>query len=563
MNKHQGSFFRRWKHRFIGLTGALLFCLPAQAFSQSTELTSRDNHALLYAHQLGFTSSGAPSVRIRIADGLEKLRFVPQGDFRVMPAGNGGAVIELKGGRVYEVTLKNAQPGHYQHGVIIGRAESVEALADSRSECVARGFECEIVPIGSVFALRGNVFDNRENILMTRRTADMATVRKLQKSSQLPIDSSVDSHEIHSELLTYPTAQISFRDESGMIRVLHQNLMWIEVPESGAKLYDIEGEDGKPHALVINSKLIVTPDQNGRLAVVQSADIETILRGIVPAEIFASAPEAALMAQAIAARTTLIGQVGTRHFADPWHLCNQQHCQVYRGLSGADSRTDKAIEKTRGQVMFSDKNLVQSYYSAHCGGMSAGSLETWGLPERSYLVSRSDDAQERGAFFSNDASFLTWWHDSSKDYCGSAPSGVKPFASTKHARWSKEVSISEIEKSLKKSGKSIGRIQEIQILERGESYRVTRLKLIGTEGKYEISRELPIRRFLGGLKSALFVMEVHKRGQFVESISLKGAGFGHGVGMCQTGAIGMAQRGKTAVEILQHYFPGSRIETLW
>ena len=124
MNKHQGSFFRRWKHRFIGLAGALLFCLPAQVFSQSTELTSQDNHALLYAHQLGFTSSGAPSVRIRIADGLEKLRFVPQGDFRVMPAGNGGAVIELKGGRVYEVTLKNAQPGHYQHGVIIGRAES-------------------------------------------------------------------------------------------------------------------------------------------------------------------------------------------------------------------------------------------------------------------------------------------------------------------------------------------------------------------------------------------------------------------------------------------------------
>ena len=136
MNRHQSSFFRRWFHRFI-MAGALLLGLPSRSFSQSTELTSQDNHALLYAHQLGFTSSGAPSVRIRIADGLEKLRFVPQGDFRVMPAGNGGAVIELKGGRVYEVTLKNAQPGHYQHGVIIGRAESVEALDDSRTECVA------------------------------------------------------------------------------------------------------------------------------------------------------------------------------------------------------------------------------------------------------------------------------------------------------------------------------------------------------------------------------------------------------------------------------------------
>ncbi len=559
-----GSFGQRLRHSaLVALCmGILVWIQSEDVFAQNTELTSHDNHALLYAHQLGFSSSGTPTVRMRIADGLEKLRFTPKGDFTVMMSGSGGAVIHLKGNKTYEVEISSAVSGKYQYGVIAARSENIESLNEAKKKCDEKNMSCEIVPIGSVFALKGHVFDNRENLLMTQRQPDEAAAESLM--SVVPLDSSVDAAEIYRELLEYPTAKIVLRDEAGNIRIEHQNLLWIDLPQAGAKLYDIEGEGGKKADLVLNSQLIVTPDQTGHLAVVQSADVETILRGIVPAEVYASAPEAALMAQAVAARTTLIAQVGARHSADPYHLCNKQHCQVYRGLSGADDRTDKAIEKTRGQILFSDKKLVQSYYSSHCGGISAGAFETWGLPEKSYLMSRTDDGHEASLKFSSDADLLKWIRSSeSEDYCDHAPKGQKSFASTQYAHWVQTYEASALESLMKKNGYDVGQLLKIEVVERGKSYRATKVRVTGTKKTVEVERELPIRRLFGGLKSALFVAESEMSGDRLKKVTFYGTGFGHGVGLCQTGAIGMAQRGITYDEILKHYYPGTRLETLW
>ncbi|MBQ9396344.1 MAG: SpoIID/LytB domain-containing protein [Proteobacteria bacterium] len=535
--------------------------MPGTVLAQNTELTSQDNHALLYAHQLGFSSSGTPTVRMRIADGLENLKFFPNGDFTVRPSGTGGCTIRLKGGRTYEISLSSPKPGKYQYGIIAARGETPASLETAKNACAEQKIDTEIVPIGSVFALHGHVFDNRENLLMTKRTSDKAEAKSLM--SRVPADVSMDSSELYQEVLEYPTADISLRDMTGSVRVDNPNLLWIELPESGANLYGIEDESGKESDLLVNSQLIITPDSTGHMAVVQSADVETILRGIVPSEVYASAPEAALMAQAVAARTTLIAQVGVRHSADPYHLCNKQHCQVYRGLSGADPRTDKAIQKTRGEVLFSENKLVQSYYSAHCGGISAGSLETWGMPEKPYLVSRTDSEKEAARRFASDDAFMQWWNKQEQTFCGAAPAGHKPFASTKYARWTQTFSGQELSALLKDRGHDVGKVQKIEVLSRGESYRVTRIRVTGSKGKVEVERELSVRRLFGGLKSALFVMEQKKSGNDLASVTFYGAGFGHGVGLCQTGAIGMAQGGKNYKEILKHYYPGTHVDKLW
>ncbi len=550
------------------LSFAVFLSFHHEALAQNTELTSHDNHALLYAHQLGFSAKGAPTVRMRIADNLSTLQITPSNAIRVLPSGIGGCEIELPGNQTYEISISRSKSGSYQYGAILARSESVQALESMRSQCQSKGVETEIVPVGSVFALRGTVFDNRENLLMTRRnpnqkqtTSDAANANicgELQASDAEP-----GHGEVYSELMHYPEAMITLTDQAHSIRINHQNLIWIELPETGAILHHIDLDAKKDTDLRINGSIVLTPDQDGKLAVVQQADIETILRGIVPGEIYASAPEAALMAQAVAARTTLIAQAGNRHLADPYHLCNKQHCQVYNGLSGADPRTDKAIENTRGQVMFSGGKLVQSYYSAHCGGFSAGSFETWGLPDKAYLKSRSDDVHEQLPSFNTEKDFLTWWHKDPESYCGSAPSGVKPFSSTKHARWQTHVDIAEVETALKNAGISIGKIEKIEVIERGNSYRATLVRITGNKGTYDISRELPIRKFFGGLKSALFVVVPNLSGNQLKSLDFYGAGFGHGVGLCQTGAIGMAQRGSSADAILKHYFPGIEIKKLW
>ncbi|HQP96450.1 MAG TPA: stage II sporulation protein SpoIID, partial [Myxococcota bacterium] len=108
------------------------------------------------------------------------------------------------------------------------------------------------------------------------------------------------------------------------------------------------------------------------------------------------------------------------------------------------------------------------------------------------------------------------------------------------------------------TGTDIGRFKGFEVMGRGVSGRMTRLKVIGTQAAVEIAPELRIRQALGSLKSSTFVWD---RGD--GSVTFIGAGFGHGVGMCQNGAIGMADAGRTYQQILAHYYSGSEVVKIY
>lgn len=541
----------------------MVVTLPGVAAAQSTDLTRADNHALLYAHQIGF-SAEIPTIRMKIADGIASVSMTPKADFSVLPSGPGGASVQLKGEQTYEIVSERGHSGKYRHGVILARSEHAADLAQARQYCLDHHVEVETISSGALFAVKGNVFDNREYLLMTQRTDETALLKKNRKFT-LPAPYAIgmtgQEKEIYTELKTYPTAQIVFRGND--IAITNQNLMYLDLGEQSATFHDVVGADGKKRDWELSGQIILTPDSSGNLAIVQLADIETLLRGIVPAEIFASAPDAALEAQAIAARTTLIAQVGARHHSDPYHLCNTQHCQVYRGLSSVHPRTDQAIKRTAGQILTWNQKTVHAYYSSHCGGISADNQETWGLPLQPYLISRSDDAAEAHVSFKDEDDFRAWLDNKNTGYCDSAPKGKNAFASTAYAHWQQSVDIQTIEKNLKNAGASIGALKNVEIVARGKSHRVTQVRFSGTHGTFDVFKELAVRRIFGGLKSALFDFKIIRNGGKISSLEFKGAGFGHGVGLCQTGAIGMAQRGQQVDDILKHYYPNAEIRKIY
>jgi SpoIID/LytB domain protein len=102
----------------------------------------------------------------------------------------------------------------------------------------------------------------------------------------------------------------------------------------------------------------------------------------------------------------------------------------------------------------------------------------------------------------------------------------------------------------------------VRVLRRGVSGRVNLLEVEGSQGKKQVRGELDIRQLFGGLRSSMFVVKAVPEGNPTESV-FRGGGWGHGVGMCQTGAIGMADGGKTHQEILRHYYPGSELKQLY
>jgi SpoIID/LytB domain protein len=137
-------------------------------------------------------------------------------------------------------------------------------------------------------------------------------------------------------------------------------------------------------------------------------------------------------------------------------------------------------------------------------------------------------------------------------YCGNARGGGGP----DRFRWTVTRSASELDALL--ASLRLGRLTGIEVLERGISGRARAIRLQGRNRSEVVKGELRIRQLFGGLRSSLFVVQVTDG-----AATFRGAGFGHGVGLCQTGAIGMAEAGRTYREILGHYYPGSAIRKLW
>jgi stage II sporulation protein D len=526
------------------LCGGLCLPLGGPLRAQTFELTSADRLAQLYSSQLVFDGHGIPLIRLGLAEGLRSLTITPQGALRVMPQGPGGPVIELPARQRYHIALTNGAAGTYQHALVLERVEgdaSADALSALRDRWRERSVgETDWLDVGSVFALSGRMFDTRQFLLTTPPSADLKAVERerdrLEKIHGVEVG-------IHSELERYPSADLTLTSDDLPVKVSHRDLLWLDASDAAIT---IEGLPDSPSPQTLRGHLILAPDRQGALSVILAAPIEDILRGVVPAETYATAPAAALQVQAIAARGTILASLGARHLADPYHLCNKQHCQVYKGPDAATPATDLAITQTRGQVLMHDRRIAETFY-------------IWFQSARPYLTNRADTAAASTPPLPTDEALTARLAAAPKDtWCATSS-----FPSSKHSHWEQTLSISEAN-ALIATHHDIGSLRDVRVITRSGGGRVIRLELVGAKGTVTVERELAIRRLFGGLRSALFTLTISRDAKGnPTSLTFQGAGFGHGVGMCQTGAMGMAQAGRAAPQIIQHYYPSTALQTLW
>ena len=129
-------------------------------------------------------------------------------------------------------------------------------------------------------------------------------------------------------------------------------------------------------------------------------------------------------------------------------------------------------------------------------------------------------------------------------------------------RWVKTISATVAEQMVAHLG--VGKLRNVEVLGRGKGGRVSGVKVTGTRGQKVVLRELPVRRLFGNLNSGLFVVDVVRdSNNHVASLKFTGGGWGHGVGMCQMGAIGRAESGQTFRDILGHYYNGAEAVALY
>lgn len=295
--------------------------------------------------------------------------------------------------------------------------------------------------------------------------------------------------------------------------------------------------------------------RDGGITIVNRLNMEEYLYSVVPSEIVPHWPQAALEAQAMAARTYAITHLKAFE-SRGFDLLPTVASQVYSGVLVEKPSTNTAVDATRGQIVTYNGKPINAFYSGNNGGYSASSQDIWNsnIP---YLQAVPDKLLNLGTELLSPADLAEWLTTRPQTY-----SNYPKYSGRSKYRWNLWVSRQDIEDRIK-MGEKIGQINSITVIKRGAGGAVSQVLVKGTNGDYTIAGDV-IRSKLGGLRSNLFIVEpkLDKNG-LTEYFIFYGGGWGHGVGMCQSGAAGMAADGYKSSEILTHYYQGTSISNLY
>ncbi len=346
--------------------------------------------------------------------------------------------------------------------------------------------------------------------------------------------------------------------------------------------------------------LRIQRDGNGRLIVINDVPVESYLSSVISSEMSASAHPELLKAHAIISRSWLLAQIKPwktprrkpsftiqerngekqliRWYDQENHtgfdVCADDHCQRYQGVTKATSqKVEEVIRETFGRVLAYDDELCDARFSKSCGGMTEHFSAAWEDVEKPYLPVLYDGESFPPQFalpLERDANAAAWIRNAPPAFCNTNERTVLgkilPDFDQETAdfyRWHVTIEQDELQALLRrKLGEDFGFICKLEPVERGGSGRIVRLRIVGERETMVIGKELEIRRALSPshLYSSAFVVEQDEQ---ASQFTLTGAGWGHGVGLCQIGAALMAERGYTYRQILEHYYRGARLFALY
>jgi len=343
---------------------------------------------------------------------------------------------------------------------------------------------------------------------------------------------------------------------------------------------------------------------DGKITVINIIPIEKYLMSVISSEMSAKCSMQMLKATAIVSRSWLLAQIEKSRTIKSEHknyisgsqseeelikwydredhrlfdVCADDHCQRYQGVTKMTSDIVRnAVEQTTGVVLLEDDKILDARFSKSCGGISESFENVWEPvkhPSLSAIYDYKFIADDFDDDFSKEHNAEKWIRANPPAFCNTTDPKIlnqilldydqetKDFY-----RWKVDFTQEELSDLIKrKSGIDFGLIKDLVPIERGFSSRLVKLKIVGTKKTLIIGKELEIRRTLSEshLYSSAFIVE--KFGDvdgIPEKFSLLGAGWGHGVGLCQIGAAVMAEQGYQFDEIAIHYFKGANLKKIY
>lgn len=342
-----------------------------------------------------------------------------------------------------------------------------------------------------------------------------------------------------------------------------------------------------------------------KLIAINILPIETYLISVISSEMSATSSLELLKAHAVISRSWLLAQIEKRESISHEHnhkqqtsciqsddmlvrwydredhtlydVCADDHCQRYQGITRASNpAVHEAVHATAGQVLTYDGTICDTRFSKCCGGISEEFATCWEDKQLPYLTPvRDSDDTTPFPDLTREEEADKWIRSTPPAFCHTTDRQVLSQIlnnydqeTTDFYRWQVHYTQNELSSLIcQRSGIDFGYIVGMQPIRRGPSGRIELLKIIGTKRTLTIGKELEIRRTLSPshLFSSAFVIDAEEKDEdgIPQKFILTGAGWGHGVGLCQIGAAMMAQQGYNYTDILLHYYHGAQIEKLY
>ena len=342
---------------------------------------------------------------------------------------------------------------------------------------------------------------------------------------------------------------------------------------------------------------------NHKIYAINELPVEDYLESVISSEMSATSSLELLKAHAVISRSWLLAQMTKRTSPNDkkketasclqdnkslikWYdredhtrfdVCADDHCQRYQGITKETSpHVAEAIAATRGQILIYDNEICDARFSKSCGGMVEEFQYCWENIKKPYLLKLRDSKEDNTPLLdlTIEKNAEQWIRTSPTAFCNTDDRKILSQVlndydqtTTDFYRWTVDYSQKELsELILQKSGIDFGEIIDLIPVERGTSGRLCRLKIIGTKETLIIGKELEIRRILSTshLYSSAFVVDKFDIiNDIPQRFQLIGAGWGHGVGLCQIGAAMMGEQGFKYHTILTHYYPGAELKKIY
>ncbi len=500
-------------------------------------------------------------VRVCVKENVEQLVLRGSGSYQILSAA-GAPLGTIVGNRPYFIQITRGRPGSQTYRLVL---HDMDGHLDR--EAVKLGVEAREKYNLPVKVLRLPAQgENESRIIVT--VGEFGSAR----------EATAHSRQLEGATIAYVYEDRAVARE-GMVRLLGEQgsilandpqrlrLVPLNLAEHSLSVLAIENNAWSQAQLNdarhYRGEIDLVINEQGTLTVVNDLWVEYYVYAVVPAEMGGFAPPEALKAQAVAARTEAVAKIQMGITPSTFFdFYDTAMFQVYRGKGDEVEAARRAVDETRGEILVHNGHAIDAVYSHSCGGVVSSSSEVWGTLNAGWSKSRHDRLDRAAPALGSWQACHEFTGSNHDAFCSPRQSGFPDYAKP-NFRWTKNFSGREFSELADKLH-GTGPVKDVVVERRAASGRIQELRIVGERRSVTVRGEQNVRRSMGSVRSTLFTFSKSSGADGrLERLAIQGAGWGHGVGMCQMGAFMMARRNYNYRQILGHYYNDVRIRQLY